>query len=231
MNTHSFTAVTPPARFDGVPWTTVSVEESALAAGPFTLVATLAVEVDATPDTPNPVNITVTTATLASGFFRFRFADIVGNTSPYSSPVASPALSPSLPVRPTAQAVADLCGAYTRQAITGGYPPPGGEPQAGRELGEFTASTSPTLNQVEGFITAAVDEVRGRVGIGELPEDVWDLARTTALYHAAAAVQAMRAPAGTDDSDGLYAAFISNYRASLIELIQQARPRVLPGMY
>jgi len=88
--THSFTAVTPPPRFDNVAWVSVQIEQGAASTGPWTQVASTAIPVDATPSTPDPVDLTVTTATLEQGFFRFRFTDGVGNTSPWTRAVLSP---------------------------------------------------------------------------------------------------------------------------------------------
>lgn len=90
--THSFTQVTPPARYDSVPWATVQVQESIASTGPWTQIASLTIPVDATPAVPNPVDITVTTATLERGFFRFRFTDAALNTSPWTSAVYSPSI-------------------------------------------------------------------------------------------------------------------------------------------
>lgn len=88
---HSFQDVTPPARYDGLPWVNARVEEAAAEAGPFTQIASLALPVDADPSTPNPVDLTVTTATLERGWYRWRFDDAAGRLSPYTAPVFSPA--------------------------------------------------------------------------------------------------------------------------------------------
>lgn len=88
---HSFNDVYPPARFDGVAWTRVRVQESAASTGPWTQIADQAIAIDATPETPNPLDITVTTATLERGYFRFQFVDAATNTSPFTDAVFSPA--------------------------------------------------------------------------------------------------------------------------------------------
>jgi hypothetical protein len=90
--THSFDNVTPPARYDGVAWTRVLVEEAAVEAGPFTQIAAHAIAADATPSTPDPIDVTVATATLERGWFRFRFDTGAGTSaSPYTAAVFSPA--------------------------------------------------------------------------------------------------------------------------------------------
>ncbi len=90
--THSFAAVTPPARFSGA-WTLVKVYESATATGTYALIDTQTIPTDPTPAVPDPVNITVTTATLAAGWYRFAFDTAPSAPSPLSAPVQSPATS------------------------------------------------------------------------------------------------------------------------------------------
>jgi hypothetical protein len=93
MFTHSFRDTYPPARFDNVAWTRVLVEQSADAAG-WTQIDDQAIPVDATPDSPNPVDITVSTATLERAWFRFRFRDAAGSLSTYTAAVLSPSGNP-----------------------------------------------------------------------------------------------------------------------------------------
>lgn len=100
--THSFTGITPPPRYDLIPWTLVLVEEAATPDGAFTQRASIAIAEDATPATPNPVDITVTTATLPEGYFRFRFDVAVSNPSPYTDAILSPAATGATYSTPTA---------------------------------------------------------------------------------------------------------------------------------
>lgn len=92
MFTHSFVGTRPPARFDGVPWTRILVEESA-----DRVVASQiddqAIAIDPTPASPDPVDFTVATATLERGWFRTRFKDAAGNVSQYTDWVFSPSTS------------------------------------------------------------------------------------------------------------------------------------------
>lgn len=92
--THSFTDVTPYARFDNVPWTLAVVEESANETGPWTEIQTVPITADPTPDTPNPINLTVTQASLEEGWFRFSFDTSPSNPSPPTDPVHSPVAAP-----------------------------------------------------------------------------------------------------------------------------------------
>ena len=92
--THSFLDVTPPARYDAIAWTRALVEESTVEGGTFTQIAALTIAVDPTPASPNPMDLTVTTATLERGWFRFRFDAGAGTpASPYTNAVYSPLVS------------------------------------------------------------------------------------------------------------------------------------------
>lgn len=137
--------------------------------------------------------------------------------------VAEPAASGLPAWAPTLEQVAALVASYAREHV-GGYLRPGDDrEQAGRERPTFTEQTDPTASQVRAYIATACQEIVGRIGIGELPARTWELARTTATWHAAASVDAKRRPTETDSDAALYRAFISNYTASLNELITQAR--------
>jgi hypothetical protein len=93
---HNFDDVTPPARYGGVAWTGLRVEESLAAGGPFTEIDVQTIAADPTPETPNAIDVEVTTATLERGWFRFRFDTGAGTpTSPYTAAVFSPAAVPA----------------------------------------------------------------------------------------------------------------------------------------
>jgi hypothetical protein len=117
---------------------------------------------------------------------------------------------------PTVQDVADLCPAYTR-------PPVDGDGNgAGAQGRTFDDTTNPTAGVVEALIAAAVDEVAGRVGV-EVPATCHDLARRTAAWHAAAAIEAERAPEAIEEAGSAYRWKQSSYAACLAELTRQAR--------
>lgn len=124
---------------------------------------------------------------------------------------------------PTPEEIAAVTPAYTR----GGFdddlddrvPPeeyPGGEQLA------FTPTTSPTLTHVEGLILTACEEVQGRVGTA-IPVQHSGLAKAAAKWHVAAMIAAGKQPAGTDDASGEYRGHITNFRASLDELVVLSR--------
>lgn len=151
--THSFQGTTPPARFDGVPWTRVRAEQSADGDAGWVEVDDQAIAVDASPATPDPVAITITTATLERAFFRFRFDVTPSNPSTYSPPV----LSPAPPYRPTVEQVAAILRARTRG-------PASRDAAIAGEQGTFTTSTRPTYAQVQELIDVAVGELAGMMG-------------------------------------------------------------------
>lgn len=119
---------------------------------------------------------------------------------------------------PTVQDVADVSQAFTRGPVDGEIV------QSGTELGMFDETTSPTDSEVEAYIDVAVKEVSARVGMGldwlnQLP----DLARMTATWHAARSIEAEKAPQNSEETTGAYSWKQSSYVACLNELMGQAR--------
>lgn len=120
--------------------------------------------------------------------------------------------------RPSVEDVAAVTPAYTR----GGYDDDTGDPPAGAERATYDHTTTPTAAEVGRLIDAAVREVAGRVGV-PIRTETAELARQTAVWHAAAAISAGKIPANTDDASGEYRSHITNYRACLDELIRLSR--------
>lgn len=98
----SFEGYTPPARFDTVAWTDAKVQEATAAAGPWTLIDTLALDpVDADPTDPATRNLTTENATDPPGlWYRIIFVDAGTGVSQPTAAVQN--LSPQPGVR-------DLC--------------------------------------------------------------------------------------------------------------------------
>lgn len=119
---------------------------------------------------------------------------------------------------PTAAEVAATVPAYTR----GGFDDDSPGDYPGEQQGTFSESTSPTLTEVEGLISTAADEIQGRVG-RTIPDHCFGLARATVIWHVGADIAGGKIPAGSDDARGEYATKIANFRASLDELVRQAR--------
>lgn len=114
---------------------------------------------------------------------------------------------------PTVQDVADVSPAFTRGPVSAG----------GAERNVFDETTDPSAIQVQGLISAACEEVSGRVGIGMLALAAFaDLARSAARWHAAASIEAEKSPGGTE-TEGAYRWKQASYVANLNELVAQAR--------
>jgi len=120
------------------------------------------------------------------------------------------------PWRPSLFEIAQVTPAYTR----GGFDDD--DEAAGAEHAVFTDSTSPTASHVQGLITTACEEIKGRAGM-PIRSEQYGLARATAKWHVAASIAAGKVPAGTEDASGEYRGHVNNFRASLDELVRQAR--------
>jgi hypothetical protein len=195
---HTFT-VTPPARADLQPWSTVRVEEAPAQTGPWTLIATAGLPLDATPGTPDQTTITVLTATLERGWFRFRFVDADANESPATDPVYSPVLLGAEYVPSVAQIAALL---HTRTSVNGVY------------QGTFTADTYPTSAQVASIAQLAAADLALRLPAA-LPSTMHDEARHIAAYDAAATVEASYF---TDEDSPVRALYNAKYLAGVQSL-------------
>jgi hypothetical protein len=122
---------------------------------------------------------------------------------------------------PTPLEVAKVVPAYTR----GGFDDDSEAiDYAGEERGTFTATTNPSLAEVEELIDTAVDEVASRIDL-LITEDLWTLARATAKWYVAMVISASKLSAGTDDAAGEFRAFQANYTAALGELDRAAQRR------
>lgn len=130
--------------------------------------------------------------------------------------MAAPVWAPAYPWGPSVADIAQLLPSYTR----GGFD--ADAIFAGAEQGTFTANTQPTLDEVQGLIDTACEEIAGRVGV-VIPLANYPLAKATAKWHVAMTVAASKMPAGTDEAGGEYRSFNSNFIASLNSLVQLAR--------
>jgi hypothetical protein len=201
----SFTAVQPPARYAPGsqaigPWTSVRASEAPARTGPWTLLGTAALDpLDTDPAEPVERRVTIAGVGLVAGWYLLELLDAAGNSQPFAP------LYNGQSWRPSAQDVAAESTAYTNRA------------------GAFDESTSPTAGDVEGFIDVAVREIAGRVGLtDERISALADLARTAAVWHAAASVEADKSPEGSDQTNG-FTWKQNSYVACLNELLAQAR--------
>lgn len=123
---------------------------------------------------------------------------------------------------PTPQDVATISQAFTRGPVDGEIP------QSGAELGSFDDTTSPTLAEVEGWIDAAVGEVAARVGMGlDFLNQLPDLARTTAAWHAARSIEADKLSQSSQETSNAYSWKQSSYVACLNDLKAQAQRKAM----
>lgn len=211
MFTQSFSAVTPPARYDAVPWTLVRVEEAVTVDGVFTLITSMAVAADSTPATPAPVAVTVTSATLEVGFYRFQFVDGAGNTAPFTAPVRAPTLTGSqLAYIPSLTYMGALLRARTKDAN-------------GDELGTFTATTRPTDAQVLALIDLAAAEVATRIN-EEFRVRYVESARSVIALRTAMHIEVSYFPEETESRDSAFARFSRQYNDAVQELTEATGP-------
>jgi len=196
--THSFFGVTPPARYDSLPWTDVRVEQGPSDAGPWTQIDAQSIAVDATPATPDPVDLTVTTATVETGFFRFRFEDAAATLSPYSNAIASPDDGTTEPWLPTVSEVGDRMAARTWDGTV--------------QVGTFTADTTPTAWQVTRLIQDAAGVVLA--ALGTPPEPQYRVAKYAVICRTAMAIERGYYPTDADESDAAYTRWGTEYQTA-----------------
>jgi hypothetical protein len=217
----SFTAVEPPPRFapaagDPGAWSRLRASEAPARTGPWTLLGTVDINpVDTDPAAPAPLRVTVAGVALVAGWYLLELLDADGNSQPFAP------LYNGQSWRPSVQDVADACGAYTTVAV---------DYDSGGEVRRlFTEDTVPSAAAVEGYITAAVNEIAGRVGLSDdRLSDLAVLARSTAAAHAAAAVEAEKAKEGaTENANSVWRWQQNTYLGCLSELTQQARSGAL----
>jgi hypothetical protein len=83
----SFQDYTPVERFDAIPWTTVSIEESDEVDGDYTVIDTIALVPDPDPANPAPRDFTTILGTGEDLWYRVRFYDANGDHSEYTDPI------------------------------------------------------------------------------------------------------------------------------------------------
>lgn len=168
MRVVSFTDLEPTPRFDSVPWTQVTVEESDKSDGPWTLLATInLIPVDADPSEPASRSVTVANATLDSGWYQITFLDDAGN-----SVVVTPIYdAPAITWRPTLSDVGNIAIGRTADAN-------------GNILGTFTENTQPTAEQAQRAIENAVRDLAPDLG-EVIPADLVEDAKALAALRAA----------------------------------------------
>lgn len=79
-------------RFDGTQWTSIRINESTTALGPWTLIDTQALEPTTDPSDPQPISFTTDNATLQAGvgWYKIQLVDVALNITEYE-PIFNPA--------------------------------------------------------------------------------------------------------------------------------------------
>lgn len=208
----SLTGYTPSARFDGVHWASVLIEESATEDG--TVLASAVGDldpVDDDPTVPQPRNFTMTGATLAAGWYRVTFLDAAGNQQPTAWVFNGAATDADL--TPSVADVAALLLARTRAD----------DEQIGEELGTFNTRTRPTAIQVAQLIAIAVSQLRTRVAT-PIPTRFAAQARSLVALNAAALVEGSLTPEQSGvDNWSTAPQYQAMYLAGLQDLIAAIR--------
>jgi hypothetical protein len=83
----TFLDYTPPERADGIPWTSVQIEESDEVDGDYTLIDTLTLVPDVDPANPAARDFTTILGTGEDLWYRVRFLDASAGISEYTDPV------------------------------------------------------------------------------------------------------------------------------------------------
>lgn len=96
------------------------------------------------------------------------------------------------------------------------------------ELGEFTADTRPSYNQVVTLIGEAVAEIKMKVG-DAIPSRLWTVARKAAVLNTCAAIERSYSPEqSAAREDSAYQLFKDDYN-QLIEALVEAVADPVPG--
>jgi hypothetical protein len=94
-----------------------------------------------------------------------------------------------------------------------------GESEAGEEVGEFTADTKPTGDQVRGMIQQAATEVRARIGQEPMDEALVAFAEGVVALRAAMTVELSYRPEETNSEDSIYDKLKELYEEGLASLV------------
>lgn len=130
---------TPGIRYDGNPWTSATIGESATSVGPFTTIDTFTFSVpDADPSNPKTREFTTANAQLSSGWYLVTFLDAHGNQQP-TTPVPYPPPGP--------QAMPAYCSVLDVQSRNAARP--------------ITPSSLPNIAQVQQYIADTSAEING----------------------------------------------------------------------
>lgn len=200
----SFENTAPPPRFDGEPWTVVHVE--ALISEVWTEEFFDDIPIDATPETPNTVDVSFPSA-LEKGWFRFRFRDANDFYSPYSVQVYSP--SDGVPIIPTdgptwIPTLEDVSAIMRARTKDSGM----------KEIGTFTQETRVTGNQAALIIYNETMFVRGIVGSDPTP-NISGIAKGLAKLRSAMFIESSYYPEQIERGNSPFKSWQDQYKIDL----------------
>lgn len=174
MTVVTFEDYTPIPRFDGTPWSGITIQEAATPDGPWTNIDTQALSpLDSDPRSPASRSFTTDNATLSAGWYLITFTDSIGNQLP-TVPVQN------VPPEqgdwyPSVKQVANKILSRTRNSV-------------GQLAGTFNASTEPTDTQTRSIIGDVITEVADVIG-DEIPPELWDDAQNVVALRAAMQIE------------------------------------------
>ncbi len=208
----SFTAISPPLRYDAQPWETVQISEAPTLSGPWTVIDSQSLSpLDPDPSQPLQRDFTTHLATISEGFYSLTFLDGAGGSS---HPLAQIEDNPSA-IKPSLSDLGSFMRARTVVAGTGGT-----------EAGTFTAATRPTAAEADAILNQAVEVVLMTVG-AEIPDRMLLQARFAVVIYAAQLIELtfFRNEVAKDQS--AYAQYVALYKDLLSALkssIEDAGP-------
>lgn len=199
--------VAPAGRDDGIPFVTARIEQAAEPDGPWSTVATKALDpVDTDPSTPALRTFAVD-LDLAL-WTRVVFID-TDDVEQATDPLPPERDTPGL--RPSVSEVGARLRARTKLPNTGGT-----------EIGTFDSRTRPTGDEVGSLIDDAIDEVTGKIGTPESGSKLERRARGAISLYAAMLVELSYFPEQVQTNRSPYAMLEKLYESRIKSLIADA---------
>lgn len=169
----SLANLVPLARYDGIPWAIVKIEEASDMLGPWSEIDSQVLSpIDADPRYPQVRNVTTDKALFGTGWYRVVFEDSLGDAQPPTDPVYH---DPSISDATSLLNVASLVP--TRTVLS-----------SGARSNTFTDSTHPTGLQVEALIGIARKDVALVAGTDPRP-GISETIETMVAYRTAMLVE------------------------------------------
>jgi len=217
--TVSFIDFTPPERFDGVPWTTILIEEAPDPdAGPWTLIDTLTINpTDDDPAAPATRSFTTDQGTISAGWYRVTFKDNVNGTATPTAPVQN-VPDETADYVPSVSELGTLMRARTKD-------------NQGNELGTFTENTRPTGEQAAQVLREAADDVMSPIDTS-IPPRANRYARAAILYRAAMIVEISYYPEQIGSNRSPFQEYKAMYDQSAVNLaiaVEREREEIQMG--